>query len=158
MTPEEFKQLKIGDLVVCYEIDETMPFGWDDKMDELIGLPLTVTDKIDNGVKIEYNDLYYFTYHVNNIEMYKKDHDFFILNNYKYIYLKPIIPEYLGAFTLNEDFKIYCNLYNKFKKNNSYVYFSKKLYFEIKQECPRVIGVLISRNFIKKEKVNEFND
>lgn len=160
MQKDDWASLSPGDLVICYEEDWDMPFGWDDEMCDMVDLELPVEQLVDNGgdevgVILRNPDSgQTYSFHFNYVElvskklkMYRKAEEFTV-GLFVYQQIRHFDYKSLGNIALPKDIET-------FKKHISTVKvkINDNVYHNIRAKCPRVIGVLLSNNILRKTKV-----
>lgn len=137
-------------IVVCPEKVLDMEQGWEEEMDSMVGVPLLVEEKTKSAVYLAHDsgDTYAFGYH--HIELAKEIVKIPVeLGHYKFKILEHVNSSRLRERMLAEDF-IRLSKVPGLNFKSTYVQINSEALEKIQQTCPRVIGVLLSYNFMER--------
>lgn len=150
MRYEDFKRLRTGEsYIICHNRYEDMPGGWSNDMDDLLNTPLLVYDKNKESVYVQHPNGKHFHYHYEYIEVFLQVLSKSILwNNKKLKSVDNIAIHLLDGMSLKEDI-IQIHKHIKAKEEDT-LYLSAELLEKFQKYCPRIIGVLLSNNYLKE--------
>ena len=147
MRKDELLTLKVGDLVVCPEVDENMQEGWNDSMTEMIGMSLKVrlVSKTRGYVILQHpNDGENFQFGYRNIQKVNKKKISFICNGKNYSAFENIDLFFIRSVSLKKDYMLLKEIIKTQKLK-----LTSNILSKIKSDCPRIIGVLMSNGLLK---------
>ncbi|MBV5347496.1 hypothetical protein JZU46_04685 [bacterium] len=134
--------------VICYIRDKNMPGGWNSSMDNMVGKPYIVEHVNGEHVHLRYNEEHSFSFYYLNLELFNSAS--FILLDWqgrKLKCLRKIYSDSLRGCSLAEDF---IAMKESVQTVNKCFESTPENLDIIQQKCPRIIGVLLSNNFIKR--------
>ena len=162
----EARQITLGSTVRCPQIQQDMHYGWSDEMDTMVGLPLPVMDKAVH----EDEELVGLTLlHPTTGSVFTFDHwaleylgagnikaenineaASFDMEGHTYSAKMRLTSDTFGKKGLKEDVQMFRE---KVLKDKYSLPLSRELYVNMREHCPRLIGVALSNNIISKEKI-----
>ncbi len=136
--------------VVCpvraFDMDE----GWDDEMDDMVGIPLVVESISGKGVMLSHQDgeMYLFGHrfvdlvaNVNKVRI--------ILNDFKFLISERVNTYVLRGIILEEDLNILSKI-NGITLREKTIRITSAQLKQIQDRCPRVIGAMLSNNIMQR--------
>jgi hypothetical protein len=149
-----FKHLDEGDYVIVSRVDHQ--HGWEDEMDEMLDRESEVREVTYEGVRLYHYDsgeIYIFPFksvdlldplpNKNPDEIVKTE---MILGKVEYRLKKQKSVDGLKTILLPQDHKILKEIFN----GRNYFSLEEELFKQIKEKCPRVIGALLSRQYLAR--------
>lgn len=137
--------------VVVTHRDHDMPQGWEEDMDDMVGLPLVVREKGLDYVVLDHpdgDDSY--TFGVSHIMLASTRKKKVRLRDYKLKVLEELSVQALQAVLLVEDRDALRKL-EGVDFNQPHIVITSELLEEIQNKCPRVIGAMLSNNLMERE-------
>lgn len=145
---EEFSKIKPGiTRVICKERHDNYDYGWAEEMNELINIPLVVLDLRNDAVVLCGESGRNFSFHRKIVDLYEEPHVEITFKNTKMSGVKQLNSSFFESNCLAEDFAAV----KKILKTKKTVIISEAFLDNIEKQCPRVLGVLISNNKLKKQ-------
>lgn len=145
---EEFLKIKPGvTQVICRERHSNYDYGWADEMDDMLNKPLIVLELRNDSVVLCGESGRKFSFHRKIIDLYEEPCVELTFKNTKMSGVKQISSSFFENNCLSEDFAAI----KKILKTKKTVIISDALLENIDKQCPRVLGVLISNNKLKKQ-------
>ena len=145
MLYERFKKLERGNSkVICLKRTEEMPGGWNDEMDYFVGKPTVVYDLSKEFVILKHPGGTRYSFHYEYIEEYIQQKNLHLTWKGKnFVAVNSFDLNVLNFIALKEDVNVLCNVFNKIN-----VEINTHVLNTIDKKCPRIIGVLLSNNFL----------
>jgi len=137
-------------LVICKKRHPDMSGGWSAEMDTMVGKPLVIQTRNDEfaGIRSPAGNLYSFHYKV--LDFYKEA----LITKLKW--QKDIIEcvdalsiDQIKYMSMDEDFTIFYKICRDVNATD-YIKITETLLNKLQLQCPRIIGVLLSNNFMRR--------
>lgn len=146
---DEYKQIVPGQTkVICHTRSTDMPGGWNPHMDEMVGKVYIVHQTGDKRVWLQYSDDYIYSFDHRYVELYREAFIPIVWRQHKFMCVSEIHLRYLKEKTLSEDLSKLSKIIDA--KGKSSITVTPDILENIQNNCPRVIGVLLSNNLIKR--------
>ena len=134
--------------VVCFAEDGENPkYGWSDDMDDMIGKPFLVHEILPDGVILKHFSNRRYQFHYSILDIVKNEKYF--KTTVENIPVSCINKLELSFFENNCNYEDYTGM-KKILKTKRVLEFDKDTLADIQQQYPRVIGVMLSNNKLKK--------
>lgn len=157
----KFKNVEKGDMVYVARKTKNRTHGWIDRMDAVIGHQAKVEHRSARTFNLSFlyppnhkGIIYIFDIlclEPLNCETVDKNTLVTNIGNIRYHFNYGIEIGLLKSYALDEDYILLKNLF----KDKKYIQINDGWMDKIKNTCPRIIGVLLSNGFMKKNKIKE---
>lgn len=145
---DEFVKIKPGiTIVICRERHNNYDYGWANEMDALLNVPTVVSKLRKDAVILQDEDGRAFTFHRRIIDLYEDICIELTFKNTKMSGVKQLSSTFFENNCLGED---YAEI-KKIIKTKKTILISETFLDIIDEKCPRVLGVMISNNKLKKQ-------
>ena len=144
---DEFVKIKPGvTKVICRERHNNYDYGWANEMDVLLNVPTIVSEIRNDAVVLRDENGRAFSFHRKIVDLYEDPCIEFTFKNTKMSGVKQLSSSFFESNCLGEDYAAI----KKILKTKKTVLISETFLDTIDKQCPRVLGVLISNNKLKK--------
>lgn len=134
--------------IICYEKSEDMPGGWTDAMDYLVGTPQLVAAKNKESVYVVHPNGSSYSFHFKFVEVFQNKKDIEISwKGRKFRTSEAINLNIIELITLSEDLEA---ITKNIKIENKEIPMSSNILDSIQKHCPRLIGVLLSNDYLRE--------
>lgn len=150
---EAFEHIVKGDIVKVVRRDNEH-LGWFPNMNKFLGEQLTVVGRCNYGLILVDNHSRWYEFAFRSLALTEhnlKKTCIKKIGDVVYKLLYPIPIDHLKEISLGEDRKVLKEIFKEYRK----ITFEKNGFEQIKEKCPRIIGVLLSYDILYKTQTEE---